>query len=233
MLLLAGCLGAGCGDAPPAYDTHPVVAATVAHFAPPVQLGAGIERMSVYFRNRRWIDHLGAVTRSNSPVFAQVRFFPDADVRAGGDIDWRAPLRAIELVSVDPMQRERTMSYVEVAMGAKPREGCLAPRADSLPMRTVHYWVAAGDSGGIGVVTDWSSQSPGLIDARLWSLWAWSGPSVGNLAFLDKFHDAPCVATTPARDVSDDPDVRALAALDRAVRDSLKAARQPALPGAR
>jgi hypothetical protein len=216
-VMLAG-IGACGGDAV-GYDTHPVVDATVAHFAPGVQLGAGIERISVHLPARRWIDHLGAVTRSTHPVFEQVRFYTDADVRERGGIDGTAPLRAIELVSIRPLDRERTMSQVSIAFdGAQPSEGCIAWPERDRPLRSVSYWVAPDSAGGIAFVTDWMHQPAALIDSVLWSMWAWSGPFRGSETLLAPFSASACTEHMRGKAAADDASAAAVWTLERTLR---------------
>jgi len=221
---------AGCDRGVAEYRTHPVVSATVAHFAPNVELGGGIERMSVYFAGRRWIPYLGAVTGGGHARFTQMRFVVDDDARARAEIDWRAPLRAIEMVSTDAVNRERTMSEVAIAFGTDPLEGCLAPADTALPLRAVQYWVAPDSAGGIAIVSDWMHQSATRIDSRLWSLWAWSGAFRGGRTLLGRFVPAPC-SEDQRRAPVDDGSSTPLVALDRAFRESLSRRTSSAAPG--
>jgi hypothetical protein len=209
---------AGCDRGAAEYATHPVVSATVAHFAPNVELGGGIERMSVHFRNRRWIPGVGAVTDSKHERFVQLRFFPDDDALASGEVDWTAPLRSMELVSVRAADRERTLSEIATVFGASPAEGCVAPADTTLPLRAVQYWVAPDSAGGLAVISDFMQQGVALIDSASWSPWAWSGAFRGSDSFVAPFDAAPCSPVSRSRAKAASRTMPALRTLDGAIR---------------
>lgn len=234
LVLIAG----SCVEPAPGYDTHPVVAATVGHVAPGVALGGGIERVSVQLRRRRWIPYLGALANPGHPAFAQIRLFPDHDVRARGEIEWSAPLRAVELVSTHLSQRERLLSEIQVAFGRHPSEGCARGPGPG-DLRPAHFWVAPDSAGGVAVLGDFVQPPDSAIGSgvsgvsgvsggsggAVWRLWVWSGPLRNGETFPASLAIGPC-GPAPARSGPQagepvHPTRAALQALDRAFRDSV------------
>ena len=171
----------------PTYEVHRAVSATVAHFAPGLDLSKSLGQNASRLSNRRWLQHAGVVGMAPRGLFVQARLYPAPEARAKAELQNDAPVRVIELVADNSSNDVSVQMDLAIAFRGVPKEGCLLLRSgDARQLRTVRYWNAPKGAGGVAVVSDFVTGTP------VWSLIAWTGPFNGTETLMAPFEPRPC-----------------------------------------
>ena len=170
------------------------VSATLTHFAPGLAIGAPVERNASSLRSASWTPNVGyfGALKSNRG-FTHARLLVNPKDIGNAVSDPKKPVWAVELVAERSDSIPNVMFDLGIAFRGSPRDGCILPSVEGMPMRRVQYWSTRSDQGGVALITDWGEgKHTGPSEVVVWSIFAWTGPFEGGKALFANYDPRLC-----------------------------------------